>query len=294
MYEKRNNSSYGGQEILIILILINFYNPYKTFKEEIIDEMIKFNTLNIICAGASILSVGLILLGYEYSWILLIACLFIYQVILVGGVVNVSWQFFMPITCQLPNTDKGIFLSFDDGPQEKTALVLDLLKRYEAKGNFFCIGRNLEANPLLTQLLVDEGHFVGNHSYSHIASFPFQSKKRIVEELQKTNILIERHTREPNRFFRPPFGVMNPTIAMAVKQLNMKVIGWSIRSFDTTDWEGNKALRKIKKNLKSGDIILLHDHSHQILSILEELLSFLKDHHFKTLRIDARMGTTSS
>lgn len=256
--------------------------------------MKKFITLNIICAGACILSVGLILLGYEYSWIFLFACFFIYQLILVGGVVNVSWQFFMPITCQLPNTEKGIFLSFDDGPQEKTGLVLDLLKRYEAKGNFFCIGRNLEANPGLAKLLVNDGHFVGNHSYSHTVSFPLQSKNRIVEELQKTNVLIEKHTGEPSRFFRPPFGVMNPTIVRAVEQLNMRVIGWSIRSFDTTDREGSKAIRKIKKNIKSGDIILLHDHSPQIVSILEELLSFLKDHHFKTLRIDYLMGTTTN
>ena len=255
--------------------------------------MLRFRVINIVFLVILAVSIGLLLLGINALWIFFIACTIAYLVILVFGVVNVSWQFFMPITCRLPNTENGIFLSFDDGPQEKTALVLNLLKRHEAKGNFFCIGRHLEENPRLAQLLVDEGHFIGNHSYSHTASFPIKSNNSIVDELQKTNAIIEKRTGELCRLFRPPFGVTNPNIAKAVDQLNMIVIGWSIRSFDTTDRKGNKALNKIKKNLKSGDIILLHDHSPQILSILEELLCFLKDHNFKTLRIDTLIEKTA-
>ena len=252
--------------------------------------MLRFKAANIVLLAIIALSAGLLLLGVHFMWMILGASFLIYILVLAGGVVKVGWQFFMPVTCQLPNTEQGIFLSFDDGPHAKTTLVLNLLKQYEAKGNFFCIGKHLEENPGLAQLLVDQGHFVGNHSYSHTSTFALQSKNRILEELQKTNVLIEKHTGVPNRFFRPPFGVMNPTIVKAVNELNMKVVGWSIRSFDTTDREGRKALNKIKKNLKSGDIVLLHDHSPQILYILEELLEFLKDHQFKTLRIDARMG----
>jgi len=192
----------------------------------------------------------------------------------------------MPITCRFPNKDNSIILSFDDGPHEKTSAILDLLKKHHAKGNFFCIGKHLDANPQLAQRLVEEGHFLGNHSYSHIIAFPIKSKRSVIEELENTNTIIEKYTAKPCRFFRPPFGVSNPTIAHAISKLNMICVGWSIRSLDTKDREGTKALNKIKKNLKSGDIVLLHDHSPQILFILEQLLYFLKKNNFKTQRID--------
>lgn len=236
--------------------------------------------------GLILISLSLIPVGVKYSGIIITVSLIVYSGILYGGVSQVKWQFFMPIVCRLPNRDNQIFLSFDDGPHENTEAILKLLKKYEAKGNFFCIGKHLDEHPLLVQKLVDEGHFVGNHSFSHTASFPIKSKNELMEEIQQTNSIIEKHTGKSCRFFRPPFGVTNPNINKAVNSLEMICIGWNIRSFDTMDREGNKAIHKIKKNLKSGDIILLHDYSPHILSILEELLLFLKDHKFTTERID--------
>lgn len=248
--------------------------------------MLKFRITNIAFVFGLIASIGLLLEGFEYWWILLIGFLFAYFIIVLLGVVNVKWQFFMPVTCRLPNNDNSIILSFDDGPHEKTAAILDLLKKHHASGNFFCIGKHLNENPQLAQRLVNEGHFIGNHSYSHTNGFPTKSKKYIIGELKDTNAIIEKYTAKPCRFFRPPFGVSNPTIAHAIAKLNMVCIGWSIRTLDTKDREGTKALNRIKNNLKSGDIILLHDHSPQILFILEQLLYFLKKNNFKTQRID--------
>lgn len=246
----------------------------------------KSTLTNIIFVEISVLLLAIFLMGYESSWIPLVAGLIVYLAIISGGVANVKWQFFMPIICRLPNPNNCIFLSFDDGPHENTAEILNLLRKYNAKGNFFCIGRHLDENPQLAQQLVDEGHFLGNHSYSHSVFFPTKSKNNIIEELQHTNAIIEKYTGNPCLFFRPPFGVTNPHIAKAVKTLNMVCIGWSIRSFDTQDREGRKALNKIKTNLKFGDIVLLHDHSPQILSILEELLCFLKEHNLNARLID--------
>jgi peptidoglycan/xylan/chitin deacetylase (PgdA/CDA1 family) len=228
-------------------------------------------------------------MGFVYWWLLLLACFLIYSILVFCGVVNVSWQFFMPITCEIPNTEKHIFLSFDDGPQEQTEAVLDLLKKYDIKANFFCIGKHLETNPKLAQRLHNEGHFIGNHSHSHTLNFPMKSKKTIIEELQRTNAIIERYTGKRCQFFRPPFGVSNPTISKAVATLKMRAVGWSIRSLDTKDKDGKKALNKIKRNLKSGDIVLLHDHSTHIIFILEHLLVFLKEEGFKTARVDLKI-----
>ena len=248
--------------------------------------MLKFTLTNIVFAVVAVLCILLGVMSFSYWWLLLLVSFFVYSAFVFCGVVNVSWQFFMPITCRIPNTDKHVFLTFDDGPQEQTEAVLDLLKKHDIKANFFCIGKHLEANPKLAQRLHDEGHFIGNHSYSHTVNFPMKSKTFIVEELQKTNALIESYTGKACQFFRPPFGVSNPTVASAVGDMNMSSVGWSIRSFDTKDNDGRKALNKIKRNLKSGDIVLLHDHSTYILFILEHLLVFLKEKGFKSARVD--------
>ncbi|HPE77576.1 MAG TPA: polysaccharide deacetylase family protein [Draconibacterium sp.] len=248
--------------------------------------MLKFRSLNIVIAFVIVALVILQLFGFEYAWIFLIVLILIYSVVVTLGVVKVKWQFFMPVICKVPNKQKVVFLSFDDGPGEKTRAILDLLKDYKATGNFFCVGKRLEENPELAKLLVDEGHFIGNHTYSHSNKFPLQSKKEMVAEIENTNSLIKKITGTANRYFRPPYGVSNPNIATAIRKLNMICIGWSIRSFDTMDNVGNKALNKITSNLKSGDIILLHDTSPQIIFILEQLLIFLLENGFTTQRID--------
>ena len=251
--------------------------------------MLKFTLTNIAFALVAVLCILMGWIGLAYWWLLLLVSFFVYSALVFCGVVKVSWQFFMPITCKIPNTNQHVFLSFDDGPQEQTEAVLDLLKQYGIKANFFCIGQHLEENPKLAQRLYDEGHFMGNHTYSHTANFPIKSKKTIVDELQKTNAIIESYTGEPCQFFRPPFGVSNPTVAKAIVYLKMISVGWSIRSFDTKDNDGRKALNKIKRNLKSGDIVLLHDHSTHILFILEHLLVFLKEKGFKSARVDLKI-----
>jgi len=246
--------------------------------------MSKFTLTNITFAIAAVLC---ILIGFTYWWLLLAGFL-LYIVLIFCGVVNVRWQFFMPVTCEIPNADKQVFLTFDDGPQEQTEAVLDFLSKHELKANFFCIGKHLEENPKLAQRLSDEGHLIGNHTYSHAVNFPMKSKKIMLEELQLTNAIIESYTGKACSYFRPPFGVSNPTVARAADGLNMTSVGWSIRSFDTKKNDGRKALNKIKRNLKSGDIVLLHDHSTHILFILENLLPFLKEKGFKTARVDLK------
>lgn len=252
--------------------------------------MSKFTIANIAIILLALLSFIMGVVEIPYDWFVLIAAIVVYMCVLFLGVVNVKWQFFMPIINEIPNSEKEIFLSFDDGPQEQSEAVLDLLKKHEIKANFFCIGKHLEENPRLAQRLFNEGHFVGNHSYLHEVKFPMKPVNTIMAELEKTNELIERLSGGKSEYFRPPFGVSNPNIAKAVTRLNMKCIGWTIRSFDTSDFKGSKALQKIKRELKSGDIVLLHDHSPHVLAILEGLIPFLKDNNYKTQRIDIALS----
>jgi len=248
--------------------------------------MLKFKLLNIVFVLIIAVVAIFNILGFKYAWVLLLTAFVIYLLVVIIGVVKVKWQFFMPIICSFPNKKNQVFLSFDDGPTKQTEAILKLLKEYNATGNFFCIGKQLEKKPELAKQLADDGHLIGNHSYSHTNIFPLKSQSKILEEIRKTNFIIEKITGRPNRFFRPPFGVSNPNIARAIQKLNMINIGWSIRSFDTQDKKGTKALDKITTNLKAGDIVLLHDNSPRVLFILEQLLIFLRENNFSTQRID--------
>ncbi|WP_232829201.1 polysaccharide deacetylase family protein [Aureibaculum luteum] len=198
------------------------------------------------------------------------------------------WNYHVNALNSNPKTSKKqVAITFDDGPNsEFTPQVLTVLKKYNSKASFFCIGNHIEKHPKLVQQIVAEGHVVGNHSYSHSNTFDFFSKNKIVEEIISTNKLIYNLLKVNSKLFRPPFGVTNPAIKNAIKQTNLQVVGWNVRSFDTKIKEPKKILNRITKNLKAGDVILLHDSSKRTVVVLEQLLLFLQEHHYETVTVD--------
>src|SRR5690606_2130818 len=163
---------------------------------------------------------------------------------------------------------------------------LDLLTKYDAKATFFCIRKQIEKYPEIINRIHTEGHQIGNHSYSHSNLFGFFSSEKIKEELQKTDLLIQEITGEKNHYFRPPFGVTNPHISKAVKELGYQVIGWDIRSLDTVIEDENKILKRITNKLKPGSIILLHDTSDKTIRVLEQLLLTLQKENYQMITIN--------
>jgi len=131
-----------------------------------------------------------------------------------------------------------------------------------------------------------EGHIIGNHSYSHSNFFPLKSVKAIRYELIKTREIIENISQKPNPYFRPPFGVTNPLIKKALKGLNFRVIGWSIRSLDLSNDSSEKIAKRIISKLRGGDIILLHDTSRQVLPVLVRLLEHFNKNGWKVVSLE--------
>ena len=162
--------------------------------------------------------------------------------------------------CRGDRTMKAIALTFDDGPDPvRTPVVLDILKENHIKATFFLIGANIEKFPELVQRIHDEGHEIGNHTYSHSGFYPFWSSNRISEDIRKTSDLIYKLTGVFPVYFRPPFGVTNPLIRNAVKD-NFQCVGWSIRSYDTLGFLRRDSISdRIVRTLNNGDIVLLHD-----------------------------------
>lgn len=193
--------------------------------------------------------------------------------------------------CSIGTAKKCVLLTFDDGPHPtQTEKVLDVLKKHNAKGAFFLIGKNAEQYPHIVKRIMEEGHVAGSHSYSHAGLYPLWSYKKIEEDLHKGVSAIEKFedafspaaaTHKKSKFFRPPFGVTNPPIAKAIGRLGLISIGWSIRSFDTTrelsrPLQRKRIIGKVCRKLSPGAIILLHDRLEYSHILLDELICAIK------------------
>jgi peptidoglycan/xylan/chitin deacetylase (PgdA/CDA1 family) len=193
--------------------------------------------------------------------------------ILVVGSYDICFGLYIRTFCKVKTNNKLLALSFDDGPHHKyTPTVLDILKENDIKAGFFLIGEMIEKEPQLLERIHNEGHIIGNHSYSHTKRFTIRKTKAVIEDLKQNEELILKITGKKTGFFRPPFGVTNPNIAAAARFLEYRVIGWSIRSLDTMGWPDEKIIKRVSSRFKPGGIILFHDTHTGIAKILKEVI----------------------
>jgi len=186
---------------------------------------------------------------------------------------------------------RSIALTFDDGPDRNTTPeVLDILKKEGINAAFFCIGSKVESDPELIWRMDQEGHVVGNHSYSHHFFFDLFNSRRMSAEMQKTEDAIFKVISKRIKLFRPPYGVTNPPLARAVGKIKYRVIGWSLRSGDTVLMDENKLLERITSGLKPGDIILFHDTKKITALVLEKFIKFAKENDYIFERVDKHLG----
>ncbi|SDB60985.1 Peptidoglycan/xylan/chitin deacetylase, PgdA/CDA1 family [Flavobacteriaceae bacterium MAR_2010_188] len=248
--------------------------------------MIKHNNVYLISFVILLITIALdFLLGIHLSWYLL-PILFLFFAIGYGSF-NMSHNFFLKsISNNNGISEKKIAITFDDGPNaEFTPIVLDILKKHQAVATFFCIGKNIENHPELLKRIRDEGHSIGNHSYSHNNRIDFNSTEKWLEEIEKTDRIIEDTIGLDCIFFRPPFGVTTPNLAKAIEKTRHTVIGWNIRTYDTVRQNPKPILKNIGKQLSPGSIILLHDKHPRIPIILEQLLELLREQKYQTVSI---------
>jgi peptidoglycan/xylan/chitin deacetylase (PgdA/CDA1 family) len=189
--------------------------------------------------------------------------------------------------------EKKIAITFDDGPNEMTIPVLNVLKKYNAKATFFCIGKNIETHSDILKKTINDGHTIGNHSYSHSATFDFYNKEKVIAEIEKTDDLIASVLGKKTTLFRPPYGVTNPSIRKALSVTKHKTIGWNIRSLDGIIKNEKFVLERIIKRIKPGGIVLLHDTSIETVDVLEQLLSFLEKNNYSVVPLEELLNIKS-
>lgn len=218
-----------------------------------------------------------------YVVILLVA---LYCILSFSASFFIGSGFYMDAICSIKTEEKIISITFDDGPDPfVTPGILDILKD-KAKGTFFCIGKKIAGNEEIIRRIDAEGHLVGTHSYSHSFWFDFFTSQSMREEFIHTEDIVFSIISKRPKFFRPPYGVINPTVKLALRSFNYHVTGFSNRSLDTSLRNDDKIFRRVIRNLKPGDIILFHDTVKETLPALEKLLIFAEEEGFRFLRLD--------
>ena len=212
------------------------------------------------------------MLAFMIPALLMTSCLLVI-VILAWGSFSICSGIYLKAICRSKIKQKQLALTFDDGPHpEYTPAVLDLLKKNNIKAGFFPIGSHSVQHEDLIKRIHQEGHMIGNHSYTHANNFGFWGTKRLVTDLRRNEALISDIIGERMKLFRPPFGVSNPNIARAARLLDYTVIGWSIRSLDGIRKRREKTIGRVIRRLGPGKVILFHDNHENIIFILEEVI----------------------
>lgn len=223
--------------------------------------------------------------GISLSWLVLPAG--VYLALIVYGSASIQSSFYVHPYCYANVSEKEIALSFDDGPNRQyTPQVLSILAQYKAPATFFVIGKNIQGNESILKQIDAEGHSIGNHSYTHSFLVDFKSVQGFKNELNQTAESVYKIIGKHTKLFRPPYGVTTPDLVNAAHVLNYSIIGWSIRSFDTTAATVQSISRRVQTQIKPGAIILFHDSSDKTLQALKQTLDFAKENGYKIVNVE--------
>jgi peptidoglycan/xylan/chitin deacetylase (PgdA/CDA1 family) len=163
----------------------------------------------------------------------------------------------------LPHGSRQIALTYDDGPNDPHTLrLLEILAKHGVRATFFLIGRYVRQRPDIAREIVQAGHIVGNHTFTHPLLI-FKSEKEIRQQLSECRDALQDAIGEPSNLFRPPFGGRRPAVLRVARELGLEAIMWNVTGYD---WNAPPAAvieRKVAKQIRGGDVILLHDGGHK-------------------------------
>ncbi|PCJ24707.1 MAG: polysaccharide deacetylase family protein [Flavobacteriales bacterium] len=162
-------------------------------------------------------------------------------------------KYYPRLIWDIPNDENKIYLTFDDGPiPEITEWVLGVLKQYNIKATFFCLGCNAVKHSDIYSKIIIDGHTIGNHSYHHLSGWDSDNEEYF-NNVKKSNKLLNA------TLFRPPYGRIKKSQIIELIE-DYKIIMWDVLSGDfdpkTTP---EKCLSNVIKNTKSGSVIVFHD-----------------------------------
>ena len=158
---------------------------------------------------------------------------------------------------------KQLALTYDDGPNDPhSPRLLEVLARHNVHATFFLIGRYVQQRPDLARETLQAGHVIANHTFTH----PWLTFKRVAEirqELSSCRSALEDAIGQHSNLFRPPFGGRRPAVLHTARELGLEPIMWNVTGYD---WDAPPSAvieRKVARQIRGGDVILLHDGGHK-------------------------------
>ncbi len=191
-------------------------------------------------------------------------------------------KIFPTLIWNIPDSD-DVFLTFDDGPcPEVTPWVLEQLEKYDAKATFFCLGKNVEQHPDHFRRILEAGHSVGNHTYSHQKGWEMKTW-RYIEDVDYADNFIR------SNLVRPPYGRIKPLQARLLSE-RYNLIMWDVLSQDYSRFVSpRKCLRNVTRHVRKGSIVAFHDSLKSYRNLryaLPRVLQFLQENGYRCSGIE--------
>lgn len=179
--------------------------------------------------------------------------------------------------------NKKVALTFDDGPDPQyTPMLLDGLKERDVKATFFVMGKQAEKYPELIKRMEEEGHLIGNHTYSHM-QLKKSNREQFKEELKKTSEIVETITGNPVQYVRPPYGAWDKTFE---KELNMFPVLWNIDPLDWCKSNVSCIAQNVINEVEENDIILMHDQYPSSVKAAFKIVDALQEQGYEFVTVD--------
>lgn len=223
-------------------------------------------------------------------WLALTA---LHVLILAWGVFAIRSPLFGRALCENPAVN-GVALTYDDGPDEHgTPALLELLARHGVRATFFLVGERARAAPNLVRAIVEAGHELGNHSDGHSHLLNFRRLRGMRRDIAVCQDSLRAITGRAPRYYRPPVGLRNPSVHPACRELGLAVVGWQVRSLDTTSRTVEEVVRRVLVRVRPGGIVLLHDGGQapeRVLAITGGLLRGLEERKLPVVGLGELFG----
>jgi peptidoglycan/xylan/chitin deacetylase (PgdA/CDA1 family) len=195
---------------------------------------------------------------------------------------------------------RQLALTYDDGPNDPhTRHLLDVLARHQVRATFFLIGRYVQQRPEIVCELVKAGHVVGNHTFTHPLLI-FKSAREVRSQLESCKRALTDAVGEPSNLFRPPFGGRRPAVLRMARGMGLEPIMWNVTGYDWNAASAEQIERKVTRQVRGGDVILLHDGGHRdfgadrsyTVTATDRLISRYKSEGYEFVTIPEMMRKT--